>query len=150
MSYIGRAAQIAQGNHTALGARINGPIGRAALGDATFDSIVNAGISTLQKALAPALSNATKAVSQQGGSILQDLEKTPEFAKVLALVQAKAKAGVVDAVKQNAWPLFAWAVAGGAVGGILLGKRGWVGASAAGALAAVSGITIYRNISAGA
>lgn len=91
----------------------------------------------------------TQGVAQdQGAALVQQMIASTQFQKVLDAVQARAQAAVVEEVKGNAFALMTFAVAGGALGGIALGKRGWQGVAVAAALAVWAGSHILQAQSA--
>jgi len=64
--------------------------------------------------------------------VTQELMATPQFQLILSEVEARARKAVVEETRLNAFTLFAFAVAGGAIGGSLL--RGPWGLAAAGGI----------------
>ena len=74
-----------------------------------------------------------QAVSKGSDQLLAQFMGSDQFQKVLSEVEASARDAVRKEASENAWNLFLLAVAGGAVGGMVL--RGTTGAVLAGLLA---------------
>ena len=74
-----------------------------------------------------------QAVFQGSDQLLSQFMGSDQFQKVLSEVDASARDAVRKEASENAWNLFLLAVAGGAVGGMVL--RGKTGAVLAGLLA---------------
>lgn len=82
-------------------------------------------------------------VQTQGSAVAQQLLRSTEFNQVLDAVQLKAQAAVVEETKKNAIALFALAIGGGAIGGMIF--KGWVGAALASGLMVWAGSTIVQG-----
>lgn len=87
-----------------------------------------------------------QAVDQQTQAALEQLMRSGTFQTLLTEVENKARAGVVTEVKANAWSLFLLAIAGGAVGGLVLGAIGKKSIGLAALIAAGSIYSIYRTV----
>ena len=74
-----------------------------------------------------------QAVSKSSDQLLAQFMGSEQFQKVLSEVEASARDAVRKEASENAWNLFLLAVAGGAVGGMVL--RGKTGAVLGGLLA---------------
>lgn len=82
-------------------------------------------------------------VQTQGSAVAQQLLHSTEFDQVLNAVQLKAQAAVVEETKKNAVALFALAIGGGAIGGMIF--KGWAGAAMAAGLMVWAGSTIVQG-----
>lgn len=80
------------------------------------------------------------AVSSQSSVMVDQLVRSSEFGRVLQAVEDRARHAVVDETKKNAMTLMTFAVAGGAIGGMVF--KGFFGTVAAAGLAAWAGMQL--------
>lgn len=85
-----------------------------------------------------------EALRAGAGVVVSELTVSEEGKKLLAAVEASARAGVVKEVKKNAPNLMLFAIAGGAIGGVLSQKLGKAGTALAIGLAVWSGYQLMQ------
>lgn len=86
----------------------------------------------------------TEIVTEHGGKVVTDAIESTDMKKVMVMVENAAGEGVKKEMTKNAPQLFALAVVGGAVGGIIF--RGTFGIVGAGLLAAWAGSSLMSNL----
>lgn len=79
-------------------------------------------------------------ISSGGSKAVDTILKSSDFKKITDIIEQKARDGVKEEASKNAVKLLAFAVAGGAIGGVIF--RGTIGIVGAGLIAAWAGSSL--------